>query len=105
MSHILPSVSKKTALLQAEASARVLGLANVLFCGSAVSFFFFSHCKITTVVSFLRLVGNGGGMRSWRSDESLSVRPKLRLGRDSTCRIRTNPAMPYTTCCTKPKGS
>jgi len=45
--------------LQAEASACVTGLANVLFCGVAVSFFYFSHCKITTVVSFLRLVGNG----------------------------------------------
>jgi hypothetical protein len=37
---------KKTALLQAEALARVLGLANVLFCGSAVSFFFFLTAKL-----------------------------------------------------------
>jgi len=44
------------------------------------------------------LTCNGGGMRSWLSDESLSVRPKLRLGRDSISRIRTNPAMTYTTC-------
>jgi len=45
--------------LQAVALAHVSELANVLFCGVAVSFFFFSHCKITAVVSFLRLVGNG----------------------------------------------
>jgi len=50
---------KKTALLQAEASARVSGLANVLFCGVAVSFFFFFslqnyHCRF-----FLRLAANG----------------------------------------------
>ena len=51
-------VGKKTALLQAEASARVSGLANVLFCGLAVSFFFYSHCKITNVVSLFGLVGN-----------------------------------------------
>jgi len=49
-------VLEKTALLQAEALARVLGFANVLFCGVAVSFFLFSHCKITTVVSFLGLL-------------------------------------------------
>jgi hypothetical protein len=48
---------QKTALLEAEALARVSGLANVLFCGLAVSFFFFLlqnyHCRF-----FLRLVGN-----------------------------------------------
>jgi len=47
---------QKTALLQAEASACVSGLANVLFCGLAVSFFSFSHCKINTVVSFFGLL-------------------------------------------------
>ncbi len=41
----------------------------------------------------------GTTMRSWRSDESLSVRPKLRLGRDSTCRIRTNPTIKFTHSC------
>jgi len=54
VSNFLRCVGKKTALLQAEVSASVSGLANVLFCGSAVSFF--SHCKITTVVSFLGLL-------------------------------------------------
>jgi len=37
----LGCVGKKTTLLQAEASARVLGLANVLFCVSAIFIFFF----------------------------------------------------------------
>tara|TARA_R110002124_G_scaffold109723_4_gene263160 strand:- start:22455 stop:22670 length:216 start_codon:yes stop_codon:yes gene_type:complete len=36
-------VGKKTALLQAEASACVLELVNVLFCGVAVSFYLFSQ--------------------------------------------------------------
>jgi len=56
VSNFLRCIGKKTALLQAEALARVSGLANVLFCGVAVSFFFFSHCKITTVVSFSGLL-------------------------------------------------
>jgi uncharacterized membrane protein len=66
-------VGKKTALLQAEASACVSGLANVLFCGEAVSFYFFSHCKITTVVSFLRLVGNV----SWLAEVGDLVSPNF----------------------------
>ena len=51
-------VGKKTALLQAEALARVSGLANVLFCGVSIPFLFFSlqnyHCRFS-----LWLVGNG----------------------------------------------
>ncbi len=54
--------------------------------------------QLSSFIFLSKLAANGGGMRSWLSDESLSVRPKLRLGRDSTCRIRTNPAMTYTTC-------
>jgi hypothetical protein len=42
--------------LQAEALACGLGLANVLFCVLAVHFIFFTHCKITTDVSFLGLL-------------------------------------------------
>jgi hypothetical protein len=42
--------------LQAEASARVSELANVLFCALAVSLFFLSLCKITTVASFFGLL-------------------------------------------------
>jgi len=38
--HSFRSVGRKTALLQAEVSACVLGLANVLFCALAFSFFF-----------------------------------------------------------------
>jgi hypothetical protein len=37
-------VGKKTALLQAEASACVLGLANVQFCALAVHYFVFFFC-------------------------------------------------------------
>jgi hypothetical protein len=42
--------------LQAEASARESGLANVLFCAWAFHFIFFSYYKITTVASFLGLL-------------------------------------------------
>ena len=71
---------------------------NKIFIGAVILFYWFNLVIFWFFLQF-NLAGNGGGMRSWRSDESLSVRPKLRLGRDSTCRIRTNPAMPYTTCC------
>ncbi|SHG06535.1 hypothetical protein SAMN05444274_1323 [Mariniphaga anaerophila] len=60
-------------------------------------FFLYQDVNLGQLVAF-KICGNGGGMRSWLSDESLSVRPKLRLGRDSTSRIRTTPAMTYTTC-------
>jgi hypothetical protein len=40
-------VGKKTALLQAEASACVFGLANVLFCALAVYFFFSARLSIS----------------------------------------------------------
>ena len=42
----LRCVGKKTTLLQAEASACVSELANVLFCGLAVSFFLFLTAKL-----------------------------------------------------------
>jgi hypothetical protein len=45
------SVGKKTALLQAEASACVSGLANVLFCAWAVHLSFFLTAKLP--LSFL----------------------------------------------------
>jgi len=41
MSHILLSVGKKTALLQAEALACVSGLANVMFSALGVHFIFY----------------------------------------------------------------
>ncbi|MBN2648624.1 MAG: hypothetical protein JXR50_02670, partial [Prolixibacteraceae bacterium] len=53
----------KTALLQAEALACELGLANVLFCALAVHFSF-----------FFKLVGNGWYMLSGRISESVPVR-------------------------------
>ena len=54
---ILGCVGKKTALLQAEASACVSGLANVQFCGSAVHYIVFlllSFCSkfFTVALSF-----------------------------------------------------
>ena len=56
----LGCVGKKTTLLQAEALACVLGLANVLFCALAVifSFFFFLSLssKLSAVSFFLRLL-------------------------------------------------
>lgn len=52
----LLSVGMKTALLQAEATACASGLATVQFCTLVVYFIFFSHCKITTVVSFSGLL-------------------------------------------------
>jgi len=55
----LGCVGKKTTLLQAEASACVSGLANVLFCALAVifSFFFFLSLssKLSAVSFFLHL--------------------------------------------------
>jgi len=49
--------------LQAEVSAGVSVLANVLFCALAVHILsFFNAAKLP--LSFLRLVGNGGGMVS-----------------------------------------
>jgi hypothetical protein len=52
-------VGKKTALLQAEASACVSGLANVLFCALAVHFIVFLFClfssKLSAVSFFLHL--------------------------------------------------
>ena len=56
----LGCVGKKTTLLQAEASACVSGLANVLFCALAVifSFFFFLSLssKLSALSFFLRLL-------------------------------------------------
>jgi hypothetical protein len=47
-------VGKKTTLLQAEASARGLGLANVLFCVSAI-FIFLCLYAAKIPLSFFRL--------------------------------------------------
>lgn len=58
------SVGKKTALLQAEALACVLGLANVLFCALTVSVFLSFCSKITAVVGFYSLVSNGFAVKS-----------------------------------------
>lgn len=44
------------------------------------------------------MIAFGGGMKSWWSDESLSVRPKLKLGRDSNASIEPIPVTPYATC-------
>jgi len=55
-------VGKKTALLQAEASACVSGLANVLFCAFAVHFIVFLFLSISSklsAVAFFTLGGNG----------------------------------------------
>jgi hypothetical protein len=52
---IIVCFGKKTALLQAEASVCVLGLANVLFCALAVHFIVFSFlslCSKLSAVSF-----------------------------------------------------
>jgi hypothetical protein len=51
--------------LQAEASARVSGLANVLFCALVIHLSLFFHCKITTVVSFLGLLVTVACMKRW----------------------------------------
>ena len=62
-------VGKKTALLKAEASVCVSGLANVQFCAWAVHyivFFFLSLCSKLSAVSFFTLGGNVEYMQSRR---------------------------------------
>ena len=76
------SVSKKTALLQAEALACVSELANVLFCGSAVSFFFFLTAKLPQ--SFFRLVGNGYVYETFGISKLFLVKLQLLLIRAET---------------------
>jgi hypothetical protein len=62
---ILRCVSKKTALLQAEASACVSELANVLFCALAFHFFFFFlslSSKLSVRFCLFTLTANGLGL-------------------------------------------
>jgi hypothetical protein len=47
-------VGKKTALLQAEASACVSGLANVLFCALAVHYIFFIFLSFCSKIPLCR---------------------------------------------------
>jgi hypothetical protein len=70
---ILRCVGKKTALLQAEASACVSGLANVLFCALAVHYFFFLSLSSKLSVRFclFTLTANGS------SSHNLFHPPKL----------------------------
>jgi len=63
----LGCVGKKTALLQAEASACVSGLANVLFC--ALAFFIFQFCLYVAncpLCRFFTLGGNGSQLYAGR---------------------------------------
>ena len=62
--NFLRCVGKKTALLQAEASACVSGLANVQFCAWAVNYLVFFFCLLVAnclLCRFFTLGGNGGG--------------------------------------------
>jgi hypothetical protein len=64
---------KKTALLQAEVSACVSGLANVQFCAWAVHFFVFPYLSLSSklsAVSIFTLGGNGLYKNSSRSRDS-----------------------------------
>jgi len=56
----LGCVGKKTALLQAEASACVSGLANVLFC--ALAFFIFQFCLYVANCPLCRFFTLGGNV-------------------------------------------
>jgi hypothetical protein len=71
-------LAKKTALLQAEASARVSELANVLFCALAVQLIFFSHCKITAFV-FLCLPVTVAALLQWRVFNAESFKPLTKI--------------------------
>ena len=59
----LGCVGKKTTLLQAEASACVSGLANVLFC--ALAFFIFQFCLYVANCPLCRFFTLGGNARGY----------------------------------------
>ena len=85
----LGCVGKKTALLQAEASACVSRLANVQFCGSAVRYFVFLFLslssKLSVVSCLFTLVHNVSALRCRTVDcqsEATTVKP-IRLAAEA----------------------
>jgi hypothetical protein len=97
------SVSKKTVLLQAEASACVSGLANVLFCALAFHYLVFislSLCSKLSVVSvfFLHLAVT---VAVWlvRDCGLFTYRVTINVGAGYTAPKTTETLINYTACC------
>ena len=96
----LGCVGKKTALLQAEASACVSGLANVQFCAWAVYFFLFLSLSSKLSVRFclFTLTANGRGYETCRIAEMRLYPTIQNLMRDETLENPLKPACFMTRC-------